>query len=517
MRVEVLAGTALTSGRRLSSVSTVFSVVVDGVSEDTQVSEVSENVAAEVSNVVQLETGSAGQVQVASVNSLVAAIPPERPTWAMLGTDQVQLHWNARPLNDCSFLAWQVKARSGDIELTPPGCAGLVNLSTTSCVASGFAAGGSYTFTVSLLCADPAVSSEPSEPSQAWLVGSVPTLRSAELTAGFTTLLLTFDVVVTSQQLTPTSCADAFADALKQKLGSDFACNVAGTQLAVTLGQGATLMLGDSISLLTAAGLVPLTSNLPVVEVSGFLSASPPAVQPCASVTLLLQAAGSAGRPLHVEWLTSSSSSMLTSLLADATKDSSATALLSPSVLASVLGAAQVPSGQSMSFDIGARVTNWLGNSIVMNTSVMLLGGGEATASIMAVGPSTLSQSIDEDLELEVATGIVAPCNQSEATTGAPVTTWQYRAGPSASWMSLAAAGLVDRSPLPNRVRFAAFALSPGVHEFRASASLASAKSGSDQPEVVFQVTMADAAPPTLEVTGPRSVGLGCDLILGCC
>ena len=154
----------------------------------------------------------------------------------MLGPDRVQLHWNARPLNDCSFLAWQVHARSGDVELTPPGCAGLVNLSATSCIASGFATGAAYTFAVSLLCADPAVSSEASEASTPWVVGSVPTLISAEFTAGFTTLLLTFDVVVT-ELLTP-SCTSAFSEAISQKFGSDFGCNVAGSQLAVTLGRG---------------------------------------------------------------------------------------------------------------------------------------------------------------------------------------------------------------------------------------------------------------------------------------
>ena len=323
----------------------------------------------------------------------------------MLGNDRVQLHWNARPLNDCSFLAWQVTASSGNVQLTPPGCAGLVNLSDTSCVASGFAVGGTYTFTVSLLCADPAVSSEPSEASQPWTVGSVPTLVSAEFTAGFSTLLLTFDAMVTPQALFTTTCASGFNEALGQKLGSDFACNVAGSQMAITLGQGATLVLGDSISLLTTAGLVSVTSSLSVVEVSGFLSATPPAVQPCDSVTLLLQAAGSAGRPLQVEWLSSSSSTQLASLLSAATSSSSASTVLSPSVLASMLSAAQVEVGQNLNFQVSARVTNWLGASTVMNTSVLLLGGGEPTASIMAVGPTMVSRSLDEDVEMEVATG----------------------------------------------------------------------------------------------------------------
>ena len=78
VRVEVLAGEALAAGRRLSALSTVFSVVVDGVEEDAATTQVSQNVAAEVSTIVQAETGTASQVQVASVNSLVAAIPPER-------------------------------------------------------------------------------------------------------------------------------------------------------------------------------------------------------------------------------------------------------------------------------------------------------------------------------------------------------------------------------------------------------------------------------------------------------
>ena len=505
VRVEVLAGSAL-RGRRLSALSTVFSVVVDGVSEGTSAEQVSENVAAEVSTVVQAETGTASEVQVSSVNSLVAAIPPERITWTMLGPDRVQLHWNARPLNDCSFLAWQVHARSGDVELTPPGCSGLVNLSATSCIASGFATGAAYTFSVSLLCADPAVSSEASEASTPWVVGSVPTLISAEFTAGFTTLLLTFDVVVT-ELLTPSTCGSAFSEALSQKFGSDFGCNVAGSQLAVTLGQGATLVLGDAISLLMAAGLVDVTSDLPVVEVSGFLSASPPVVLPCVPVTLILQATGSAGRALQIEWLTSSQSSELISVLAGATVSSSTSAELSPNVLASLTQ----PGLDSLDIGVAVRVTNWLGHSMMMNTSVRLLNDGQASASIMAVGPSSLIRSLDQEVELEVATGIVAPCNQSEEATGTPITIWHYRASSDPSWSTLAAAGLVDESPLPNRVRVAAFVLPPGDHEFRASASLP----GTEAQEVVFQITVSNIPPPSLEVTGPRSLGPGCDLRLG--
>ncbi|CAE7540363.1 unnamed protein product, partial [Symbiodinium sp. CCMP2456] len=507
VRVEVLAGSALENGgRRLSALSTVFSVVVDGVSEATSAEQVSENVAAEVSTVVQAETGTASEVQVSSVNSLVAAIPPERITWTMLGPDRVQLHWNARPLNDCSFLAWQVHARSGDVELTPPGCSGLVNLSATSCIASGFATGAAYTFSVSLLCADPAVSSEASEASTPWVVGSVPTLISAEFTAGFTTLLLTFDVVVT-ELLTPSTCGSAFSEGLSQKFGSDFGCNVAGSQLAVTLGQGATLVLGDAISLQMAAGLVDVTSDLPVVEVSGFISASPPVVLPCVPVTLLLQATGSAGRALQIEWLTSSQSSELISVLAAATATSSTSAELSPSVLASLTQ----PSLDRIDIGAAVRVTNWLGHSMMMNTSVRVLNDGQATASIMAVGPSALTRTLDQEVELEVATGIVAPCNQSEEATGTPITTWHYRASSNPSWSTLAEAGLVDESPLPNRVRVAAFVLPPGDHEFRASASLPQ----TEAQEVVFHITVTNIPPPSLEVTGPRSFGLGCDLRLG--
>ena len=228
---------------------------------------------------------------------------------------------------------------------------------------------------------------------------------------------------------------------------------------------------------------------------------------PCVPVTLILQATGSAGRALQIEWFTATQSSELMSLLAAATATSSTSAELSPSVLASLTQ----PGLDSLDIGLAVRVTNWLGDSMMMNTSVRVLNDGQATASIMAVGPSTLTRTLDQEVELEVATGIVAPCNQSEEVTGTPITTWHYRASAGASWSTLAEAGLVDESPLPNRVRMAAFVLPPGDHEFRASASLAQ----TEAQEVVFHITVANIPPPSLEVTGPRSLGPGCDLRLG--
>ncbi|CAJ1349270.1 unnamed protein product [Effrenium voratum] len=505
VQVELLAGAALSSSRRLSTVSTVFAVTVEGVAEGTQ-TEASSSMAQEVASAVQTETGAASEVSVSSTATLTAATTPERIMWTDLGSGRVQLAWNARPLNDCSFLAWHVIALSGTSEMSPTGCSNLVDLSQTSCVASGLDQSG-YTFTVSVLCADPAASSQRSEASDAWsLVGTL-NLVSAEFVEDFSVLLLSFDGTVTTAQLLPTTCVDAFGGT-SNALGSGIACKVIGSQLRVTLGAGASLRLGETVRMNSAGGSAVVTTSSEAPSVVGILSATPSVTQACVPVVLLLQTSGAAGRALDIKWMTDRPGS-LQNLLDSATEDSASSLTLSPTLLQEILATADANT-TSLTANVSVQVSNWLGQNATASAAVTLLKSASLIASIQASGPAQLVRQFDDPLELEVTTSIGSTCESNlEAKL---TTTWHYRPSDSATWMTLAEAGLSDLSAMPNILRLAPYALPSGSHELRATAAFEGAVGESDS--LAFSITVES---PTLdfEISGPQSVGVGCGFELG--
>jgi hypothetical protein len=73
----------------------------------------------------------------------------------------------------------------------------------------------------------------------------------------------------------------------------------------------------------------------------------------------------------------------------------------------------------------------------------------------------------------------------------------------------LEAAGLVDSSPLPNTLRFPAFTLLPGSHQFRAVLE----NGGAQLDTVTFLVVVTDSV-PSFQVTGASVIGTGCGIKL---
>ena len=167
VEVEIMASTAPTPARRLAAISAVFAVIIEGATQSE--SETSAQVVAGVATAVQAETGSTSTFNVTST-SLTAATAPEKISWTFMEDGQLHLQWNPLPLGDCSFLAWHVLAKVGGSGSSSPvaGCTSLSNLSHTSCIAKGLDESNSNTFTVAVLCANPAVNSMFSEASDPW-------------------------------------------------------------------------------------------------------------------------------------------------------------------------------------------------------------------------------------------------------------------------------------------------------------------------------------------------------------
>ena len=166
VEVEIMASTASTApSRRLAAISAVFAVTIEGATQSE--SETSAQVVAGVATAVQAETGSTSIFNVTST-SLTPATAPEKITWTFLEDGQLHLQWNPLPLNDCSFLAWHVLVKVGGSSSPVAGCTSLSNLSHTSCIAKGLDGSNSNTFTVAVLCANPAVNSMFSEASDPW-------------------------------------------------------------------------------------------------------------------------------------------------------------------------------------------------------------------------------------------------------------------------------------------------------------------------------------------------------------
>ena len=162
--VEIMAAEA-SAGRRLTATSVIFAVTIDGATAGE--SETSNHVMSGVASAVQA-TGSSSTLSVASTSTVAAAIAPEKITWSELTDGRLQLSWKPLPLGDCSFLAWHVLVNVAGLATPVSGCTNLMNLSHTSCVASGLDGSQSHSFTVAVLCADPAANSVPSEASDAW-------------------------------------------------------------------------------------------------------------------------------------------------------------------------------------------------------------------------------------------------------------------------------------------------------------------------------------------------------------
>ena len=171
VKVEIMAGEAA-SGRRLAAISTVFTVTVEGATQDE--SETSNQVVAGVASTVEAKTGTTTTLSVAATSTLAPAIAPEKITWSDVGDGRLRLHWNPRPLGDCSFLAWHVLVTVGGVSSPLSGCTNLMNLSHTDCLASGMDMLNSNTFTVGVLCANPNANSELSPASDAWEASAVP-------------------------------------------------------------------------------------------------------------------------------------------------------------------------------------------------------------------------------------------------------------------------------------------------------------------------------------------------------
>jgi len=167
VEVEIMASTAPTPARRLAAISAVFAVIIEGATQSE--SETSAQVVAGVATAVQAETGSTSTFNVTST-SLTAATAPEKISWTFMEDGQLHLQWNPLPLGDCSFLAWHVLVKVGGSGSSSPvaGCTSLSNLSHTSCIAKGLDESNSNTFTVAVLCANPAVNSMFSEASDPW-------------------------------------------------------------------------------------------------------------------------------------------------------------------------------------------------------------------------------------------------------------------------------------------------------------------------------------------------------------
>eukprot|EP00438_Fugacium_kawagutii_P007972 Skav221217 [mRNA] locus=scaffold2467:174052:178680:- [translate_table: standard] len=202
VKVEIMAGETTSSGRRLETIPALFAITVEATGQ----SETSDQVMASVATAVEAETGVASTLSLAGTSTLTPAIAPEKIIWSeVLSHGHLHLHWNPLPLGDCSFLAWQVLANVGSSATPLAGCTNLMNLSHTECQASGMQSGS--TFTVAVLCANPAANSVLSEASDAW-----------QPSADFTTTTTTTppcDFIATLSSVGALEISQNFADELQ--------------------------------------------------------------------------------------------------------------------------------------------------------------------------------------------------------------------------------------------------------------------------------------------------------------
>ncbi|CAK9105808.1 unnamed protein product [Durusdinium trenchii] len=257
--------------------------------------------------------------------------------------------------------------------------------------------------------------------------------------------------------------------------------------------------------------------SAPVAVLGGTLTAKPSVARPCDQVVLLLFATGAA-EPIQKQWTLSSGSqsfsSILQSVLEGATAASASTLTLSSKLLQDLLAA---NSGESLVLDFIVQLTSSSGDSTQVTSSLTIDAGTEdLTPSIMASGPTEVSQNFEEELRLEVVTSLTSSCASSDTSQIRLKTTWRYQASEasdSSAWQTLEDAGLVDASPLPNTLRLSAYGLVPGSHQFRAMVEVDG--SASQSSSITYTVLVTDPL-PELEIIGPRSVGAGCGIELSC-
>ena len=160
-----------------------------------------------------------------------------------------------------------------------------------------------------------------------------------------------------------------------------------------------------------------------------------------------------------------------------------------------------VQSEASDAWPVSASTTGASGSGSGQPTTVPVLC--ETIATLSPVGASEVSQKFADQLELQVTTAL-SPCAANPNVQ--LETSWQYESG---GWSSLEAAGLVDSSPLPNTLRFPAFTLLPGSHQFRAVLE----NGGTQLDTVTFLVVVTDSI-PSFQVTGAFVIGVGCGISL---
>ena len=414
VKVEIMPG-AVPSGRRLST-TTAFAVTVEGAASED--SETSQHVVLGVSSALQAEAISA-EVSLSSTSSLTPATAPGKILWNELETGRLRLNWIVRPLGDCSFLAWQVLAHLGSSSFPVAGCTKLLNLSQTECVAFGMDESQRHTFTVDVLCGNPATNSEVSQESDVW------------------------------------------------------------------------------------------PASIEVID--GTLSALPSVARPCDQVVLSLF---TSDQELTKQWMLSSpsSSSRLTALLGNATLASASALTLSSDILQELLAAH--PGNASIVIGFTVQLNSLSGLSANVSSSVTIQrSSDELLPTISATGATEVNQKFEDELRLEVLTGLLSSCGETVSLGQVTLkTTWEYQA--SGAWQTLAAANLVDSSPLPNTLRLAAFALLPGSHQLRASVELEGTVT-TQSASIIYTVLVTDSL-PVLEILGARSVGVGCGIGLSC-
>eukprot|EP00913_Durusdinium_trenchii_P000087 g77.t1 len=380
-------------------------------------------------------------------------------------------------------------------------------------------------------------------------------LESAELTQGYSTLLLTFNerAMLTSyarrlqagEQVLPpaeVNCGEVFTAATLALLGLEPTCRwvADGRNLEVKLGTSPTLTFSDTVetidgALTTNAFVVvrpvaptpslraAVFSNDPPAQPQAALLVSPLSVQACSEISAsAATSAGAAARPFVSRWAlgAGTTAELATELQAKVNSGSELSLQISQLELFTAVEAVKQRMGNNfyttpIQLELEVSLTNWLGLSDQATAVVALETVEEPMPLVTPTSAVATSILNSEPVAFSVQTSYVdtSSCSGSSSSVRPIDVAWEYRAT-GGTWQDLAAAGLTDLDRRPGAVRFDGFVFAPGsAHEFRVTAQYQGASSAA-QRQYVFSLTVLPPAAPVVRVVGPHTVAGACSFSL---
>jgi len=352
----------------------------------------------------------------------------------------------------------------------------------------------------------------------------------------FTVIEILFTIPVISQSEGDHSnpmipCAFFFADETVAALGVDPACERSAdhTRVYVTLGQKATIVLGQKVITSASQSLAPLgkdgyvgepaaqmsmeTTSDEATELKAALYPRPARAQACTDVSFAATGSiGSYGRPLNFTWSLGDSTP---EALKERLQGSIDKAVGFPAftVDARVLWDAVKDTGVALPFDLEAKVvvTNWLKDSSEQST-IMEIVAEDSTDALAAIALTPTKLAIRKHASPKFAIKVL-PIPASECSGFTPFAstidiTWEYKSKTGTEWVGMSSFPLVnDTNRATTIVEFGAFLFPANTeHNLRAVVTQAGKRT-----EVMFDFEVV-GDPVKAVVWGPDTARTECTI-----